>query len=75
MTEVRTGRPGWVFLSYRRQDTEFPAAWLYQRLVDAGCWDKAIEHLSAVTEINPDYRDVIAKLEQAQADQSRQACV
>jgi biotin carboxyl carrier protein len=31
--EVRRMRPGRVFLSYRREDTAFPAAWLHERLV------------------------------------------
>lgn len=29
----RPAQLGGVFLSYRRQDTEFSAAWLYERLV------------------------------------------
>jgi hypothetical protein len=33
MAEDRPVQPGRVFLSYRREDTAFPAAWLYERLV------------------------------------------
>jgi hypothetical protein len=34
MAQVRAGRPGRIFISYRREDTAYPAGWLYDRLSD-----------------------------------------
>jgi hypothetical protein len=34
MAEPTTAAPGRIFISYRREDTDFPAGWLYERLAD-----------------------------------------
>jgi ABC-type amino acid transport substrate-binding protein len=34
MAEPTTPAPGRIFISYRREDTDFPAGWLYERLAD-----------------------------------------
>jgi ABC-type amino acid transport substrate-binding protein len=34
MAEPTTPVPGRIFISYRREDTDFPAGWLYERLAD-----------------------------------------
>ena len=34
MAEPTPAAPGRIFISYRREDTDFPAGWLYERLAD-----------------------------------------
>ena len=34
MSESRPSAPGQIFISYRRQDTAFPAGWLFEQLTD-----------------------------------------
>lgn len=34
MAQVPAGRPGRIFISYRREDAAYPAGWLYDRLSD-----------------------------------------
>jgi len=59
MTEVSPRQPGRVFLSYRRQDTEFPAAWLFERLVSHFGREAVFKDVDSV-DLGDDFTEIIS---------------
>lgn len=59
MTLSANGAPAWIFISYRREDAAYPAAWLFDRLI--GHYGRS-EVFKDVDSIEPgdDFLDVIA---------------
>jgi hypothetical protein len=57
MAESEAPSQGRIFISYRRQDTAYPAGWLYERLVDryAGQVFKDVDSI----ELGDDFVEVI----------------
>lgn len=61
MAEVRPARPGRIYLSYRRQDTAFPAAWLHERLVDRFGRDAVFKDIDSI-DLGDDFAEAIRTL-------------
>jgi formylglycine-generating enzyme required for sulfatase activity len=56
---VSTGKvPGRIFMSYRREDTDYPAAWLYERLAGHFSGDQVFKDVDSI-ELGDDFVEVI----------------
>jgi TIR domain len=51
--------PGRIFISYRRDETDFPASWLYERLVAHFGPDQVFKDVDSI-ELGDDFAEVIA---------------
>jgi hypothetical protein len=52
--------PGRIFISYRRDETDFPAGWLYERLAAHFGPDQVFKDVDSI-ELGDDFAEVIAK--------------
>lgn len=50
--------PGRIFMSYRREDTDYPAAWLYERLAGHFSGDQVFKDVDSI-ELGDDFVEVI----------------
>jgi hypothetical protein len=48
MTPSTGNDPGRIFMSYRREDTAFPAGWLYDRLVSHFGRDQVFKDIDSI---------------------------
>lgn len=58
MTVPSGNGPGRIFMSYRREDTDYPAAWLYERLVHHFSGNEVFKDIDSI-ELGADFVDVI----------------
>src|SRR6516162_4523447 len=58
MTASTDDVPGRIFMSYRRQDTAYPASWLYDRLASHFGRDQVFKDVDSI-ELGDDFIDVI----------------
>ena len=58
MTPSTGNDPGRIFMSYRREDTAFPAGWLYDRLASHFGRDQVFKDVDSI-ELGDDFVDVI----------------
>jgi hypothetical protein len=58
MTESTGNVPGRIFMSYRREDTAFPAGWLYDRLASRFGRDQVFKDIDSI-ELGDDFIEVI----------------
>jgi glycerophosphoryl diester phosphodiesterase len=58
MTESVAGSTGRIFISYRRQDSAYPAGWLYDRLVERFGPDQIFKDIDSI-ELGDDFVDTI----------------
>jgi hypothetical protein len=58
MTPSTGNDPGRIFMSYRREDTAFPAGWLYDRLASHFGRDQVFKDVDSI-ELGDDFIDVI----------------
>ena len=58
MTASTGDVPGRIFMSYRREDTSFPAGWLYDRLVSRFGRDQVFKDIDSI-ELGDDFIEVI----------------
>jgi hypothetical protein len=58
MTASTGNVPGRIFMSYRREDTAFPAGWLYDRLVSHFGRDQVFKDIDSI-ELGDDFIEVI----------------
>ncbi|HET6694588.1 MAG TPA: toll/interleukin-1 receptor domain-containing protein, partial [Pedococcus sp.] len=59
MTESVTAAPGRIFISYRREETGYPAGWLYHRLVDQFGAGQVFKDVDSI-KLGDDFVDVIS---------------
>jgi hypothetical protein len=59
MAEARPVTPGRVFVSYRRDETDFPASWLYERLALHFGREQVFKDVDSI-ELGDDFAEVIA---------------
>ncbi len=60
MNEPTTPAPGRIFISYRREETAYPAGWLFDRLVDHYGAGQVFKDIDSI-EPGDDFVDVIAR--------------
>lgn len=58
MIDARSKSAGRIFISYRRQDTAFPAGWLYDRLAERFGPDQVFKDVDDI-EVGDDFVDVL----------------
>jgi glycerophosphoryl diester phosphodiesterase len=58
MTDTASGSTGRIFISYRRQDSAYPAGWLYDRLVERFGPDQIFKDIDSI-ELGDDFVDTI----------------
>ena len=58
MTVATGDVPGRIFMSYRREDTDYPAAWLYERLASHFRGDQVFKDIDSI-ELGDDFVEVI----------------
>jgi len=56
----RSPTPGRIFISYRREDTAYPAGWLYDRLVEHYGTEQVFKDVDSI-QLGEDYVDVITR--------------
>jgi len=60
MAESAAPAPGRIFISYRREDTAYPAGWLYDRLADRFGDDQVFKDVNSI-ELGDDFIEVITR--------------
>jgi hypothetical protein len=50
--------PGWIFMSYRREDSDYPAAWLYERLASHFSGNQVFKDVDSI-ELGDDFVEVV----------------
>lgn len=59
MTEPAAPSPGRIFISYRREDSAYPAGWLYDKLVERYGADQVFKDVDSI-ELGDDFVDMIS---------------
>src|SRR5215217_8320128 len=60
MAESAAGSTGRIFISYRRQETAYPAGWLYDRLADRFGGGQVFKDVDSI-ELGDDFVEVITR--------------
>ena len=60
MAESAATAPGRIFISYRREDTAYPAGWLYDRLAERFGDDQVFKDVNSI-ELGDDFVEVITR--------------
>jgi TIR domain len=60
VAEFAAARPGRIFISYRREDTAYPAGWLFERLAEHFGGDQVFKDVDSI-ELGDDFVEVITR--------------
>jgi hypothetical protein len=60
MADTSPTAPGRIFISYRREETAYPAGWLYDRLADRFGASRIFKDIDSI-ELGDDFVEVITR--------------